>query len=356
MEKILVVFTGGTIGSSKKCRTIDVDAKTSYSLLESYLASAKSIAVEFDVLKPLNILSENLISADWLTLFDALVEHDLNKYQGIIITHGTDTLPYTCAAISYMFNNTPIPIVVTASNFPLEDPRSNGLDNFTSAVDFIINSRLPGVFSIFCNYLQEPIVYLGTRMMQAKPFTNEFESANMVDFGKMIDAYLVENRHSWNPGPEQLHAKRFSIPTPLKGFSDEILYICPAPGLNYNFYDFSRYCPKAILHDLYHSATACVRKNGYPGKQFSLIEFLRYCQGYNVDVFITPINGLSDDIYISLRELMDFGAIPLVNISVEAAWVKLKLLYGNYSRDEIFRDGLLEKNLFFENLVPQNNS
>src|SRR5690554_4742477 len=102
--------------------------------------------VKFDVLQPLRILSENIVPQDWITLIKCLDSVKLNKYIGIIITHGSDTIPYTSAAISYAYNHTPIPIVLVASNYPLEDERSNGLRNFTDAIDFIHNSPLPGVF------------------------------------------------------------------------------------------------------------------------------------------------------------------------------------------------------------------
>ena len=55
------------------------------------------------------------------------------KYDGIIITHGTDTLQYTSAMLGYMFDDVSIPIVLVSSNYVLEDKRANGLINLSKA-------------------------------------------------------------------------------------------------------------------------------------------------------------------------------------------------------------------------------
>ncbi|KUO63846.1 MAG: hypothetical protein APF84_14595 [Gracilibacter sp. BRH_c7a] len=340
MEKILVVFTGGTIGSTKTDKTINVDDNTSYYLIDRYNNSEYKREVSFDVSQPMSLLSEDLIPKDWLTLHETLSQLDLSVYKGIIITHGTDTLPFTAAAISYLFNWTPIPIVITASNYPLEDERSNGFRNFVNSVEFIINDDIPGVFVIFENNKGESIVHLGTRLTQAVPFTHEFDSISSIIFGKMKDNKFQKHEHVSNPSFEDLKKPKDKADLPDINFSTDVVYIKPFPGLNYQHYDFSVIKPQAIIHDLYHSGTACTRTDGR--FKYSLIEFTKDCIDNDIEVFISPIRDMSEDMYVTSNDILEAGAHYLHNISIEASIVKLMLAYGsaadNYNVLKIMRE------------------
>ena len=110
--KILVIFTGGTIGTSIKNGWADIDNNAKYVLLDSYNNKHK---IEFVTASPYSTLSENL-SAKHLNLLQKEIGDNLTKdFDGIIVTHGTDTLQYTATAIEYAFNGCEIPIVFVLS-------------------------------------------------------------------------------------------------------------------------------------------------------------------------------------------------------------------------------------------------
>jgi L-asparaginase len=111
MKKILVVFTGGTIGSKVSNKTIDVDEQIGYLLIEKFKEQSK-LDVEFETIQPLNILSENCTPKDWSKIITAIKSAKSDDIDGIIITHGTDTLPYTSAIVSYVFADTDIPTIL----------------------------------------------------------------------------------------------------------------------------------------------------------------------------------------------------------------------------------------------------
>lgn len=346
-QNILVIFTGGTIGSKKQEHAIDVYDSAGYELINLYrnLPGARNVALKTQ--QPLNILSENLIPDDWLTLISCLNEVDFASYRGIIITHGSDTIPYTAACISYVFRHAPIPIVLTASNYPLGHPQSNGLRNFANAIDFILDQPIPGVFAIFENALGESVVYLGTRMLQAEHFTDQFPSTYAVPFGHMKNQRFLRTEHKINPTIEQVAASRQPRwPVESVRFSSEILHIKPHPGLNYRYYDFSTHKPKAVLHDLFHSGTACARETA--DQLYSLSRFTAYCQNHGVDLYICPIKNAAGDLYSSSVQLMEAGAIPIENTSVESALVKLMLAYGTIADRKDIAKFLEEPPLFFE--------
>ena len=79
-----------------------------------------------------------------LNLLISCIREQLTKdIDGIIVTHGTDTLPFTAAALGMCFAYAKVPILLVSSNYILDDPRANGLTNFTAAVDYITSPTLP---------------------------------------------------------------------------------------------------------------------------------------------------------------------------------------------------------------------
>jgi L-asparaginase len=347
LRKIKVIFTGGTIGSRKTERNIDVDVAASYELIQLYEASSPKHQFEFDTVQPLNILSENLVPEDWITMIKELQNIDYSLYEGIIITHGTDTLPFTAAALSLSCQGIPIPIVLIASNFPLNDARGKGVLNFSHAVDFITEQSLAGVFVIFENNRGEAIVHLGTRLTQSDPFTDEYDSTYSVPFGTINNHQFIHNIHDLNPIVTMVQKQSDpEIYTSPHSFSNDVLYIKPYPGLNYRYYDFSKFKPVAVLHDLYHSGTASIRNPA--SFDASILDFLSYCQSHDITVYIAPIKNKADDLYASSHLLLAAGAIPLENISVETALVKLMLAYGSFKEHSQILHFMQETSVFFE--------
>jgi L-asparaginase len=345
-DNILVIFTGGTIGSRKDGGIIDVEADTAYELLERYGQSGGDSGVRFETRQPLTILSENLNPNHWLQMIDCLREVDFSAYAGIIVTHGSDTLPYTAAMLSYVFCAIPVPLVLVAANYPLADARSNGLRNFGSAVDFIRDLELPGIFAVYENERSEAIVHLGTRLTEALPFTDQFDSTYAAPFGRMTDRKFVPNPHEVNPDAAYVRQRRQAIIDPGRiRFSNEVLYIKPYPGLNYSLYDWASRKPKAVLHGVYHSATA----NNLPAGSFSssLTEFAEMCREHGVDLYTAPGKDEGADLYHSAGIFKQIGLAGLKQVGVEAAIVKLMLAYGTFD-DRQEREAFLNRSVFFE--------
>jgi len=340
--KILAVFTGGTIGSIISGNTIDVDVSARDRLL-SYVNKHVEENVEFDMTQPLNILSENVVPNHWRIIQEHLLKIDLNIYDGIIIAHGSDTLPYTAAMISYLFCYIQIPMVFTGSNYPLEDSRSNGRQNFLSCVTFI-KENIPGVFTIFEDDNQEAIVYLGTRMLEAVHVTDRFQSFGDIIFGKIVNQEFIYHESSVNPSIESLKTPKKALFNDLIVLDAPIMLIKPYPGLNYQYYHFANKKPMAIIHDLYHSATHNTTENT-PNE--SLKAYIEYCTELGVKVYLVPFRSLDEMMYASSKLLLAAGARPLRNISMIAAITKLILAYSYYKTDEEIKL-FLKARIFYE--------
>ena len=102
--------------------------------------------------------------------------------------------------------------------------------------------------------------------------------------------------------------------------------IKPYPGLNYAHFNLDNV--DAVLHDLYHSGTACAMTLW--GENYSLLEFIARCEKLAIKVYLAPAIK-SADAYQSTSVLIEQGAAMIWNMSIEAAYVKLMLAYGNFS-------------------------
>ena len=243
---ILVIFTGGTIGSVVRNGWISGDQETNYVLLEKYREATGDKETVFETCMPYYSLSEYL-SAQKLNLLGACVlEHLSSSYDGIIITHGTDTLAYTAAALSYSLGNHSVPVVLVSSDYPLEDRRANGLSNFIAAVKLIRSGEARGVFVSYRNQGETVTsIHLASRLLDYPEGTAQIHSLHHQPYGFCDESFCK------NPDyvPSEQTGGLGQIP-----FCDfpEILVVESRPGQRY--FDSLENCRAVILRP-YHSGT-----------------------------------------------------------------------------------------------------
>ncbi len=170
MKKVLMIGTGGTIASKKTEHGLSPGLSSEEIL--SYIPQVGEVC-EVETIQICNIDSTNVTPNHW-KLMSTTVEKFYDKYDGFVICHGTDTLAYTAAALSYMIQNSKKPIVITGSQKPIDmeitDAKTNLLDSFIYASD----DESEGVEIVF-----DGKVILGTRAkkVQSKSY-NAFSSIN----------------------------------------------------------------------------------------------------------------------------------------------------------------------------------
>lgn len=313
MKKICLIFTGGTIGSTAKNGIIDVDASTTYQLLGIYRKRFGGKA-EFDIFNPFNILSENIAADNLIALKDIVEEKLDGGYSGIIVTHGTDTLAYTAAFLSFCFPRIDIPVMLVSSNYPLGDERSNGPDIFNCAVNYIENSGRGGVFALSKNTGENVKLHYGLRLMQARQVDGYFDSIGGQNCGEFTEAGFVKNNDHLMPMQFLPKLARISLET-------DILYIRAYALQNFKLYDFSKVRPKAIVVELYHSGT--INTAG----EYSFLDFCDYCSAFDIDVVIAP---LGESVYAGADELTKKKNVIIApGLGIEAALIKTMLAYGS---------------------------
>lgn len=337
MKNILLVFTGGTIGSEASGGTIATSASAPYRLLQLFERQyPEHSQIDFTTIRPVQILSENIAPAFWETLIKAIEAQLPERYDGIIVTHGTDTLAYTAAALSLYFHALDKPMLLVSSDYPLDHPEANGLSNFIAAVEFIRQRRETGVFVPYRNPGESTQIHWGSRLASSLQLSGDFISVQNKSYCRFENGVFSE--------PLFTFKNKSGAAYDLKPeFSRRIALIRPYPGLNYTLFNLDDI--DAVLHDLYHSGTACASMQW--GTDGSLLPFIERCRKQAIPVYLAP-SIHSDSAYESTRELLEQGAEMLWNLSIECAYIKLLLAYGNFSEDGI--KPFLERDLAGEHI------
>lgn len=150
-SNITLITTGGTIGSSIQSDAVNVSQ--GQQKLRSHINDfCHSKAITLTTHAAFNKNSEDLTPADWLTLIQSVEGAITSGADKVIITHGTDTMAYTAAALSLCFHLQPVKIVLTGSFYSLDHPNSDVSENLQGAFTTIDESQIPnGVYVSFTN-------------------------------------------------------------------------------------------------------------------------------------------------------------------------------------------------------------
>ena len=314
MKKILLIMTGGTICSFRDGTGYNAaDVGKAAPLLIDVLRESDSTEknAEFDIISPLDTLSENMSVEKWNTLLDALRKVEWSDYSGVIITHGTDTLHLTAPLVAECMKGSEIPVGIVAAQRPLWDEESNGGDNYIKTVERIAaynesgpakegDSEQGTVFVIYRNSDGISYCHKASELERCSDFSEDFYSRSMRPVDTLIYGKETGNLSEWG---EPLLMKM----APLRS---TVLMIDPYVGIDYENYNISRV--KHILHRVYHSGTANSEK---------LPEFIRKCEAEGVDFYLAPMP--KDYRYSSTYQLILAGAKPLTGMTPWEAYIKL---------------------------------
>jgi L-asparaginase/archaeal Glu-tRNAGln amidotransferase subunit D len=321
MKKILLMLTGGTI-----CSFINSDGfknadpkKAAPLLIDNFKRNDKD-GIEFEVLLPLDILSENMTVDKWNVLLKVLSKVQWNNYQGIIITHGTDTLAYTASLLSIVMAGCKVPVFMVSSNFSLSDKRANGNENFKAAVELIANGIAPNIYVIYKNSNGITYLHKGSEITQCQNYTWDFYSKNMIDYKKFNNIGKTNTR-------EMLLYQ-------IECLKNNVLMVEPYVGIDYSAYNLDG--KKAVIHGLFHSSTACVDilNDGDEIGYSSVLYMINKCKEKGIEFFIAPFEKelLTDEaMYSSTGVLLRHGAIPIVAMSKEVCYAKLMVAYALFT-------------------------
>ena len=183
MKKILLIGTGGTIASKPTDAGLTPMLDTEEIL--SYVPEVNGFC-EVDAVQILNLDSTNMNPKHWLAIAEA-VRVNYDRYDGFVISHGTDTMAYTAAALSYLIQNSPKPVVITGSQKSVFVRDTDARSNLEDAFCYASQERAHGVCIVFDG---RAIVGTRARKMRTKSY-NAFSSIDYPELALIRDGRVV---------------------------------------------------------------------------------------------------------------------------------------------------------------------
>lgn len=315
--KILFVFTGGTIGSTLSSSVISVDNNKSYKLLDEY-DKKFGLDFEYDCVTPYLALSENN-SGKHISLLCSCVKNNLEKgYDGIIVTHGTDTLQYSAIALGYTLNAN-IPVCVVSSSYPIEDEKSNALFNLHAGIQTIKNRLGSGVFVPFKNTKDNRIkLHRATRLLSSISFSDEVKSKDDCIYGYFTHTFDFVKNQDFNSAQQNL-----SPFSPCLSSISSVVFLHAYPGMQYPSLNKNT---KFILISSYHSGTIDTQSE-------NAINFYKTAKENGVKVFVCGVNNGNE--YESATLFSTLSITPIYHLSPLACYIKLWLITTQNKNEDL---------------------
>lgn len=319
MKKLLLIATGGTIASKVSPEGLQPGI-TSEELL-AYVPEVRENCM-VDTVQPFELDSTNICQEHWLIL-EQIIEKSYNSYDGFVICHGTDTMAYTAAALSYLIQNNRKPIVVTGAQKPINLEITDARMNLRDSLRFVMDDRAYGVNIVFGGK-----VIAGTRAKKARSKSyNAFSSINYPDIAVIQEKRIIFYIEDYFRLTEQV---RF-----YHRMKERVLLLKIIPGMD-----------GRILNTLADEYDAVIIESfgvgGLPayGRHSFLEAVDNWCSRGKKVIMATQVihEGSDMEVYQVGKVIKDrFPIIEAFDMTLEATVTKVMWLLGNDLSNEEFK-------------------
>ena len=321
-KRILLLTTGGTIASKPGGEGLEPHRSD---VMERELEQLRTY-YDITVKDVMCLDSSNIRPEEWQIIARHIFE-DRPGFDGIVVSHGTDTMAYTASAVTYMLSNIDLPVVFTGSQLPLADMLSDGPDNLRTAFAMAASGHR-GVFLAF-----DRKVMLGCRAVKVRASGfSAFESVNARYAARVSNRGLVVD-------PDVL-PKFTGEPKLLTDMSHNVFLLKLTPGLNPAVFDMlAAMGYKGIVVEAFGLGGVNVLHKGLRGIHRAVED------GISVVITTQCLYDSADlQVYQVGNKLLELGVIQGKDMTSEAAMTKLMWAIGQGMEPEEIAQ-LFQKNL-----------
>ncbi len=325
--KILLIYTGGTIGMVKDYSTGVLKPFNFKKLLKNIPELAQLDctidSISFD--NPID--SSNMNIEHWVAITE-IIEVNYDSYDGFVVLHGSDTMSYTASAISYMLENLAKPVIFTGSQLPIGDLRTDAKENLITSIQIaaLRQNNKP--------MIQEVGLYFEYKLYRANR-TTKINAEHFQAFASLNYPPLAESGVHL-----KVHQENLFIPNRLKKLvvhkrmDDGVAILKIFPGMNRSVLKGVLTIPnlKALVLETYGSGNA-------PTADWLIEDLKNALFGGLHIVNVTQCSGGSVIMgqYETSKQLQQLQVINGKDITTEAAITKLMYLLGNNVSDKLFK-------------------
>lgn len=325
--KILLIYTGGTIGMVKDYDTGVLKAFNFKKLLKN-ITELNQLDCHIDTVSfATPIDSSNMNIAYWVDIA-TLIEDHYATHDGFVVLHGSDTMSYTSSALSFMLENLEKPVIFTGSQLPIGDLRTDAKENLITSVQIAALRDQDGpVIREVCLYFEYKL-YRANRTTKIN--AEHFEAFASLNYPSLVESGVhlkVNSGYLWKGGKEnklKVHREMDHNVAILKifpGLGRSVLHsILNTPGL------------KALVLETYGSGNA-------PTGEWFISELKQALEKGVFIVNVTQCSGGSVIMgqYETSEQLQKLGLINGKDITTEAAITKLMYLLGSKVSPKLFK-------------------
>ena len=325
--KILLIYTGGTIGMMKDFETGALKA-FNFSKLLQRIPELKQLDCEIETISFENPIDSSNINPEMWNLIATMIEENYATYDGFVVLHGSDTMSYSASALSFMLENLTKPVVFTGSQLPIGDLRTDAKENLITAIQIAsLQAKNKPVIQEVCLYFEYKL-YRGNRTtkINAEHF-NAFTSPNYPALAESGVHLKVENGLFF----QKKSSKNLVV---HKNLDNNVIVLKLFPGINENVMNAIINIPnlKGIVLETYGAGNA-------PTEDWflnSLQEAVN--KGIHV-VNVTQCSGGSVNMgqYETSTGLKKIGIISGKDITTEAAITKMMYLLAEKVSQNTFK-------------------
>jgi len=334
-KNILIVHTGGTIASKVDYETGGVVAKLTANDLVEMVPVLKRIAnIDCEVVA--NMMSEDINFHDYAKIINGM-KKCVGNCDGIIIGHGTDTLTYTAAALSFAFVNPHVPILLVGSQRSSDRPSSDAGMNLICAAQFIANSDFKGVAICMHNSSSDDKCAILPATKTRKMHTTRRDAFKAINDTPIA---LVDTQGNIDYQKEILRSDE--KPEVKEKFSEKVALVKSHPNINTKLLEFLTKNYEAIVIEATGLGNLPIDPETNKINYKVIKSFIE--KGGILAITSQCIYGrVHPMVYASVRRLSEIGAIFCEDMLSETAYIKLSWLLGNFNKEK--SKELLNKNL-----------
>lgn len=315
MKQILLIQTGGTIAMDITHGEPKLDPSKWSELMYREIPELSEIA-EIEI-EQLFFEDSSDVNPDHWTRLIKFISGCYEDYDGFVILHGTDTMAYTASALSFGLQNLKKPVILTGSQVPMSNIRSDARRNLVNAIEM---ATLPLNEVAICF---NDFVYRGNRA--TKMSIGDFDAFASPNFPPLAEIGLhIEINH---------HLPETKKPfLSLPSFQDKVFLLKIFPGLKVSMLDDIDFSKLRVL------VIEAFGSGNFPlAGERSLLPFFKQCVQNGTMLVITSqaaYDSVELEKYESGRKAREIGAISAKDMTTEATLTKIMYLLGNYSSDD----------------------